>query len=225
MRFRLSNAQKKKLAMQGTPLAIALPTPERPPNDWFAWAKQALIEEGIYLTDAYVDMITIAPPSGGGLTGVIGRIVHDQESNADVLTWGVEVVVCHLDPLTGARNSRELLQWPGYAKSPAGKWPAEPAAAAAQTAMDEDRKRDRKQFVDAAFTAAGLSIECGGYPINANQTEAYDAGFQRGCRWAYEAAACRCETIHERFDLGDNTYAGKGAQDGWNAAAKAVSGQ
>lgn len=86
----------------------------------------------------------------------------------------------------------------------------------------DDHKRNRLAIVNAAFAAAGLEISQGGYPINANQTEAYDSGFQRGCRWAYEAAAFRGETINERWDLADSTYAGQGEQDGWNAAVNAI---
>lgn len=123
MRFRLSTAQRKDLLIRGTPLAVVLPSPVDDPDDWLEWAQQALCEEGIYVTDCRVTTISVAPPSGGGLTGVIGRIVHDQEANADVLTWGVEVVMCDLDPPTKARQQRKRPQWPHYAESRAGKWP------------------------------------------------------------------------------------------------------
>lgn len=129
MRFRLSNAQRKDLLIRGVPLAVALPTPVHDPDDWLEWARRAFCEEGIYVTDVRVDTISVAPPSGGGLTGVIGRIVHDQDANADVLTWGVEVLICDLDPPTKPRESRNWLQWPQYAESRVAKWPAEPAAA------------------------------------------------------------------------------------------------
>jgi len=129
MRFRLSNAQRKDLLIRGTPLAVALPVPVTDPDDWFEWARKSLCEEGIYVAGVDVQTITVAPPSGAGLTGIIGRIVHDDAANADVLTWGVEVLVCDLDPPTKPRQPRKRLQWPQYAESIAGKWPAEPAEA------------------------------------------------------------------------------------------------
>jgi hypothetical protein len=126
MRFRLSTAQRKDLLIRGIPLRIALPAPADDPPDWFPWAKRALGEEGIYLRNVVVESILVAPPSGGGLTGVIGRIVHDEDSNAENLTWLIEVVLCDLNPPTKPRHRRKRPQWPQSAEHNGQKWPAPP---------------------------------------------------------------------------------------------------
>lgn len=79
-----------------------------------------------------------------------------------------------------------------------------------------------QQFADRVFASAGLSSECGGYPTNPDETTAFNAGFQRGCHWAY-CAMLNGEQINARWDMADSTAAGNGEQAGWNAAAAAVS--
>jgi len=88
---------------------------------------------------------------------------------------------------------------------------------------DADISKIRRERIDAAFQKAGLSSTCGGYPINPTDEDAYNAGFQRGCHWVYQAAADRGERISERWDMADSTYAGHGEHDVWNAAAHALS--
>ena len=85
----------------------------------------------------------------------------------------------------------------------------------------EDWSRSLKEKVEAAFTAAQLTWQPGVNPVNPDERTAWEAGFQRGCHWAWQSA-CRGEKLNERFDLADSTAAGGGEQDGWNAAAKAL---
>ena len=67
-----------------------------------------------------------------------------------------------------------------------------------------DIQAARKRKVEAAMTAAGLSWQPGGYPVNPSEREAYRAGFQRSCHAAWQAA-CRGDLIQERWDLADST--------------------
>ncbi len=85
----------------------------------------------------------------------------------------------------------------------------------------EDFNKHRRSRVEAKFSAAGLSWQTGGYPMNADEDAAFNAGFQRGCHAAWQAA-CRGENVLERWDMADSTAAGNGEQAGWNAAAKAL---
>lgn len=85
-----------------------------------------------------------------------------------------------------------------------------------------DQVRNRRARIDAAFKRAGLTADNGGYPTNPDEKTAYNAGFQRGCHWAYQAAALHATGISERWDMADSTAAGQGEQDGWNAAVKAI---
>lgn len=85
----------------------------------------------------------------------------------------------------------------------------------------EDAVKHRRSFVESKFTAAGLSWDCGGYPTNPDAETAYNAGFQRGCHWAFQSA-CAGQQIDIRWDMADSTSAGNGEQDGWNAAVEAM---
>lgn len=89
---------------------------------------------------------------------------------------------------------------------------------------DADRLRHRKQMVEAKLKAANLSSECGGYPVNPDEFTARNAGYQRGCHWAAQAAV-RGESISERWDMADSTAAGNGEQDGWNAVVHAMAAE
>lgn len=86
-----------------------------------------------------------------------------------------------------------------------------------------DHLRARKQKVEEAMIAAGLSWTPGGYPVNPTEKQAYNAGFQRSCHAAWKAA-CRGDLIQERWDLADSTAAGNGETDGWNTVASALAG-
>lgn len=84
-----------------------------------------------------------------------------------------------------------------------------------------DHNRNRQSVIKAKFMTAGLSWGHGGYPVNPDAETAYNAGFQRGCHWAF-VVACSGKPVEIRWDFADSTYAGNGEHDGWNAAAKAL---
>ena len=69
--------------------------------------------------------------------------------------------------------------------------------------------------------AAGIVPCQGGYPVNPDQTAAYNAGYARGSNWAYETALQR-KPVETRWDMNDGTYDGQGEQDGWNAVVDAL---
>jgi len=85
----------------------------------------------------------------------------------------------------------------------------------------EDHAHHVQRVVAEKFKKAGLSWQTGGYPINPDEKTAFRAGYQRACHWAYEAA-CRGETLRERWELNDGTAAGRGEQVGWAAAVAAM---
>jgi hypothetical protein len=81
----------------------------------------------------------------------------------------------------------------------------------------DDHRLYLERIANDAFDCAGLSSDGGGYPVNGTESEEYAAGFNRGCRWAWESF-CRGEKPRERWDFRDTTAAGSGEHDGWNAA-------
>lgn len=113
IRFELSNGQKKALLIRAQPLRIALPAPAIAPENWLLWARESLWEHGRLITGVIQDHIDVCSPSGQGMSGVIGRIVRQDET--PVLTWGVDVIICNVDPPVKARHPREVVQWPGRA--------------------------------------------------------------------------------------------------------------
>ena len=124
MIYHLSSAQHKQLTDRMGPLCIALPAPEVDPPDWLEWAKSMISEKHRqYVTQAVVTTITVGPPQGDGLTGVIGQIDPPDKT----FSWGVEVVLCDLDPPMKSRHLRSKPQWPASVDTgkPFGRWPRE----------------------------------------------------------------------------------------------------
>lgn len=108
--------------MRGTPLAIALPVPMHDPPDWLAWAKEALGDEGRYVTrKPEVMSLAVGPlKSDAGLHSVIGGFV---DAKTEAFYWLVEVAVVELDPPTSMRHKRSKVQWPGSVQTEYGRWP------------------------------------------------------------------------------------------------------
>ena len=86
---------------------------------------------------------------------------------------------------------------------------------------EHDHANQLRSKIDAKFKAAGLTADCGGYPINPDEETAFKAGFQRGCHWAH-SDAMEGKPVTHRWDMADSTAAGSGEQAGWNAAAAAL---
>lgn len=84
-----------------------------------------------------------------------------------------------------------------------------------------DHAKHRRQVVEAKFKAAKLNTKPARYPADPSDATAKRIGFRRGSFWAFEAA-CRGETLVERFDIADSTAAGNAEQEGWNAAVAAL---
>jgi hypothetical protein len=122
--YHLSSAQHKQLTDRMGPLCIALPAPEVDPPDWLSWARSVISEKHRqYVTDAKLTTVSVGPPSGGGLAGVIGQIDPADTS----FCWGVEVLLCDLDPPLKARHPRSRPQWPASVdtQTASGRWPKE----------------------------------------------------------------------------------------------------
>jgi len=112
MIYRLSNNQRKELLVRGTPLAIAIPAPFSDPEDWLAWAKQSLGDEGQYVHKVpEVMMLPVGPPNtDSGLASIIGNLATATEQP---FHWLVEVAIVELDPPLSSRHKRSKVQWPG----------------------------------------------------------------------------------------------------------------
>jgi hypothetical protein len=124
MIYYLSSAQHKQLTDRMGPLRIALPAPQDDPADWLQWARSVISEKHRqYVVDAWPEVITVSPSRGGGLDGVIGSI---ETRDAD-FAWGVEAVLCDLDPPMEARHPRSRPQWPARVdtQTASGTWPKE----------------------------------------------------------------------------------------------------
>jgi len=89
---------------------------------------------------------------------------------------------------------------------------------------ERDFAKHRQSQVEAKFSAAGLTWDCGRYPMNGSETASYNAGFQRACRDAWRAA-CDGQPVNmgDYWEFLDGTAAGAGLYAGWDAAAKALS--
>jgi hypothetical protein len=122
--YHLSSAQHKQLTDRFGPLLIALPAPEDDPPDWLAWARSVISEKHrAYVVAAVPTVITVGPSRADGLTGVIGEIEPPDKS----FSWGVEVVLCDLDPPGKSRHPRSRPQWPASVdtQTASGRWPRE----------------------------------------------------------------------------------------------------
>lgn len=86
---------------------------------------------------------------------------------------------------------------------------------------EEDANNYFRKEMERRLIAAGLSTDPGRFPVQPNQGSAYAAGYQRGCKWAFDTMIEK-RMIETRWDLNDGTYAGQGEQDGWNAVVEAL---
>jgi hypothetical protein len=122
MRFHLSNSQIKNLIIRSTPLAIALPAPPVDPPDWLEWARHAIVQYGEHISTVEPCVLTVSRngQDGDGLAGYIGSI-HNEPPEG--FCWGVDAVVCHLDPPVKPRRERLRVQWPGCAMKGDRRWP------------------------------------------------------------------------------------------------------
>ena len=122
MRYHLSNGQRKELLLRGTPLAIAIPAPPEDPPNWLEWARNVIVEDGQHVVSAEPCTVTVSRSGieGDGLTGFIGTI---HEGTPDFFCWGVDAVVCHLDPPGSSRRDRKRVQWPATAVRGDQRWP------------------------------------------------------------------------------------------------------
>lgn len=121
MKYHLSSRQSKELMLRATPLEIALPAPPDDPPDWVAWARNAIVQFGEFVKEAEPCVLYVTPNNGDGLSGVIGCI-GDQPPRGQFY-FGVDAVVCKLDPPVAARRDRLRCQWPGCAILGDQRWP------------------------------------------------------------------------------------------------------
>lgn len=118
--YRLSGRQAKEITARGQALWIAIPEPpDLPPGaDLLAFARAALPDPGGEIVSAEQMELSVEPPCGPGLAGVLGAI----QSRPSGLSWLVAAIVVQIRP---ARVQGEItkIQWPVSAHLGDLRWP------------------------------------------------------------------------------------------------------
>lgn len=119
--YRISARQAKSLLNRGQQLRIAIPEPPGLPYDAdpLEFARAALPDVATYIVEAVREMLPVEPPSGPGLTGVLGSIQVEPSG----LCWLVPAIVATLRPVH-CRGRQHNIQWPASAHDDDGRrWP------------------------------------------------------------------------------------------------------
>lgn len=119
--YRLSGRQAKELLTRGQQLRIAIPEPPglAYDSDLLEFARASLPDVATYITEAVCEDLLVEPPSGPGLTGVLGSI----QAEPTGMCWLVPAVVATLRPVH-CRGRTANIQWPASAHDEHGRrWP------------------------------------------------------------------------------------------------------
>lgn len=119
--YRLGARQAKELLARGQQLRIAIPEPPGLPYDAdpLAFARAALPDVATHIVEAVREELPVEPPSGPGLTGVLGSIQCEPSG----LCWLVPAIVATLRPVH-CRGRHPNIQWPASAHDERGnRWP------------------------------------------------------------------------------------------------------
>ena len=119
--YRLSGRQAKELVARGQSLRIAIPEPPDLPDDCdlLAFARESLPAVSGEIVEAERIELSVEPPTGPGLTGVIGSI----QERPGGLSWLVPAVVVTIRPAAHQRGRVDKIQWPASAHCGAQRWP------------------------------------------------------------------------------------------------------
>lgn len=119
--YRLSGRQAKEITARGQVLWIAIPEPHDLPRgtDLLEFARASLPDPGGAIVAAEQMELTVEPPSGPGLAGVLGSI-QARPSGVHLI---VAAIVVEIRPARVQGESRNI-QWPMFAFDAHGRrWP------------------------------------------------------------------------------------------------------
>lgn len=122
--YHLSGRQAKELHARGSELRLAIPRPadSTDDDDPLEFARAALPGiEPERLVAAEWSQVSVGPPSGDGLAGVIGVILDDEAASRE-WHWTVDVAIVTLRPRL-VRRQAPRLQWPGKSECGGWSWP------------------------------------------------------------------------------------------------------